>query len=102
MNIMMHPMSCFCLISLAAVASALSKPPTICAWEPVLSLDAGAVFSAQIQNPWAKRCQAVLRFSDPTFLPITWVFEPIHCLGSEEANFTVPTGVPNGDAYIEW
>lgn len=98
----MRFISCVCLILLTVVAAALKESPAICAWQPVLPLGAGSVFSARIHNPWLKRCQAVLRFGDPTYLPITWVFEPINCLGSEEANFTVPTGVPNGDAYVEW
>lgn len=87
---------------LIASVGAFKSPPAICTWDPVLSVVAGSRVSAHVDNPLAERCQAVLRFDDSTFLPLAWSFEPMGCVGPEVLEFTVPPGVPNGDAYITW
>lgn len=58
--------------------------------------------SLRVDNPLGKRCEAILGFADPAVLPITWSFGPVSCVGSEVIEFTVPAGVPNGDAFVAW
>jgi hypothetical protein len=56
----------------------------------------------RISNPGGKSCEAVLRFCDPAFLPITWSFAALTCQGPELAEFNVPKEAPSGDAYVTW
>ncbi|KAI1192385.1 hypothetical protein F5X97DRAFT_329693 [Nemania serpens] len=73
--------------------------PTVC---PHIAVRAGTTLSARIINPWAKPCQAQLRFADADILPVTFNFSPIACLGFQIAQFTVPLTSPNGDAFVSW
>lgn len=103
MDLSQYPFVC-ALVACVFVtnANAFDQPPSICAWEPASLVPAGGIVSGRVGNAWARRCQAVLRFADPTFLPIAWLFNPIHCAGHEVAEFKVPLGVPNGDAFVTW
>ena len=76
-------------------------PPSICVWEPILSISAGTDVTAKI-GPSSRRCRADLHFDDTTYLALSWTFASIGCFGQETVTFTVPEGVPNGDAYITW
>lgn len=76
--------------------------PAVCLWEPVLQVAAGSEVAARISVALSRRCLAELAFSDSSFLPITWSFESLGCMGPETATIVLPSGVPNGDAYITW
>lgn len=39
-------------------------------------------------------------FSDKDFLPVTFSFEKIHCVGAQAAQFTVPPEAPNGASVL--
>ncbi|GJD05413.1 hypothetical protein ColKHC_14238 [Colletotrichum higginsianum] len=98
-------MKFFNLISFVAlIPSVLSMNgfPAICTWDPPISVEAGASLSARIDNPWAGRCTANLRFADSEFLPINWSFNAIQCADFELAQLSVPVDLPNGDSYIIW
>ncbi|KAH6881118.1 hypothetical protein B0T10DRAFT_551397 [Thelonectria olida] len=86
---------------LAVGVSALNQAPDICAWEPS-PVTAGSVRTAGILNPFAARCEAVLDFDNPNYLPITWSFDAVDCEDVQIAQFTLPLAVPNGGAYITW
>lgn len=92
----------FALAFVLKVNAAFGGPPEICAWGPSLSVMAGSVMSARVENAWNRRCQAILEFEDTTFLPITWSFPSFDCPGTEEMQFTIPLGVPNGEALVTW
>ncbi|KAK2756591.1 hypothetical protein CKAH01_17171 [Colletotrichum kahawae] len=94
-------MKLFVLVSFVAlIPSVLSMNgfPAICTWDPPISVEAGASLSARIDNPWAGRCTATLRFADSEFLPINWSFDAIQCADFELAQLSVPVDLPNGDA----
>ncbi|KAI0836094.1 hypothetical protein F5Y06DRAFT_109216 [Hypoxylon sp. FL0890] len=76
--------------------------PTLCTWDPPLTIDTGNFLSARIDNPFGRRCQATLGFTDTDFFPITFDFEPRNCTGFQLAQFTIPQSSPNGDAYVLW
>ncbi|KAI1846583.1 hypothetical protein JX265_014033 [Neoarthrinium moseri] len=86
----------------SGAAVGANTAPTICALDPPLQANAGDSMTASLDNPQDSPCIATLSFADPAFLPITWIFEPISCQGLQVVQFTIPAGVPNGDAFIEW
>ncbi|KAF4957160.1 hypothetical protein FSARC_11369 [Fusarium sarcochroum] len=43
-----------------------------------------------------------MQFADATFLPVRFSFGTIQCDGQRINNFTVPRGVPNGEAEVIW
>ena len=47
-------------------------------------------------------CWAMLRSSDPDSLPVTYNFESKNCTRLEIATLQIPSGVPNGYAWINW
>ena len=50
-----------------------------------------------------RRCEATLKFSNLDFLELHFGFEFLTCLGDlQAAEFTIPSEVPNGDAYPLW
>ncbi|WQF89392.1 hypothetical protein CDEST_14406 [Colletotrichum destructivum] len=74
--------------------------PAVCAWDPAIVVEAGSILSAKIDNPWNNRCEATLQFLDPTYLPITWTFDPANCKGQQLGQFVVPKSAPSGDAVV--
>ena len=61
------------------------------------------MFVYRNENPYWKKCRAVLHFADPEFVPITYSFTPtVPCSGPQVTSFVVPPGAPNGDARIIW
>ena len=60
------------------------------------------LIQASVNNPFGKPCRATLKFSDANFLPVSFTFERVRCLGSQVAEFRVPLEAPNGDAFIFW
>lgn len=49
-----------------------------------------------------RRCEATIQFSDPSFLPMSYSFESVPCDGLQINVFTIPDGVPNGEAVVIW
>ena len=94
-------------------SSPACAPGTLRRWRPLdlcslpgisqhLPLQEDCLNSFRVDNLLGKRCEAILAFADPAVLPITWSFAPMSCVGSEVIEFTVPAGVPNGDAFVAW
>ena len=44
----------------------------------------------------------MIQFEDTVFLPIRYSFQPIACDGRQLNSFTIPEGVPNGEAHVFW
>ncbi|KAK0369000.1 hypothetical protein CLIM01_13643 [Colletotrichum limetticola] len=87
---------------LVKTSFSLQSQSAVCAWEPAAIVEAGSVVSATFNNPWSSRCEATLQFSDPAYLPVTWIFDPVVCKGQQIGQFSVPRGAPNGDAVATW
>ncbi|KAF2028947.1 hypothetical protein EK21DRAFT_90163 [Setomelanomma holmii] len=47
-------------------------------------------------------CEATLRFSNPSYLPLSWTVQPLNCAGDQTATFKVPVESPNGTVVLEW
>lgn len=90
------------VIYFAAHGSALGGISELCTWEPMLPVKAGSDISVKIQNPWGDECRAELEFSDDKFPKMAWLFKATDCVDLQLAEFNVPSGAPNGDAYITW
>ncbi|KAH7151945.1 hypothetical protein B0J13DRAFT_547235 [Dactylonectria estremocensis] len=86
----------------AAHGSALGGTSELCTWEPMLPVKAGSDISVKIQNPWGDECRAELEFSDDKFPKMAWLFKATDCVDLQLAEFKVPSGAPNGDAYLTW
>ncbi|KAI3322909.1 hypothetical protein HD806DRAFT_536088 [Xylariaceae sp. AK1471] len=87
----------------AAWALSPAYTPGLCISSPVLQLNAGcSVVSAVVEDELDRRCIAILSFGNDDFLPVSYSFEPLPCLGQQIASFHIPTDAPNGDAYITW
>ncbi|RSL64915.1 hypothetical protein CEP53_003872 [Fusarium sp. AF-6] len=101
---MMHPKLSLALTALflhEAWAFSLQYP--LCLADPVLALDAGrSTLSAVVHFPTETRCEATLHFSDTSFLPIRYTFQPLSCDGGQVLKFKVPEGSPNGDVDVIW
>ncbi|KAH8742958.1 hypothetical protein F5883DRAFT_623665 [Diaporthe sp. PMI_573] len=66
-----------------------------------LSLIAGvSTVSAVYDRPFWNKCLAQLFFANPKFEPITFNFDQVGCFEQQIAEFRVPPGVPNGEAYV--
>ncbi|KAL4418330.1 hypothetical protein CABS03_01681 [Colletotrichum abscissum] len=87
---------------LVKTSFSLQGQSAVCAWEPAAIVEAESVISATFNNPWSSRCEATLQFSDPAYLPVTWIFDPVVCKGQQIGQFSVPRGAPNGDAVVIW
>ncbi|KAL4412161.1 hypothetical protein CABS03_06586 [Colletotrichum abscissum] len=87
---------------LVKTSFSLQGQSAVCAWEPAADVEAESVISATFNNPWSSRCEATLQFSDPAYLPVTWIFDPVVCKGQQIGQFSVPRGAPNGDAVVTW
>ncbi|KAH7175739.1 hypothetical protein EDB81DRAFT_939853 [Dactylonectria macrodidyma] len=90
------------VIYFAAHGSALGGISELCTWEPMLPVKAGSDLSVKIQNPWGDECRAELDFSDDNFPKMAWLFKATDCVDLQLAEFKVPSGAPNGDAYLTW
>ncbi|KAI1861528.1 hypothetical protein JX265_009495 [Neoarthrinium moseri] len=91
------------LLPVLAWAGSLAPPLGVCVSEPLLALDAGiSTVSTIINDDSSHRCQASMDFADPSFLVLSYLFEPFNCTGSRAMSFVVPEGVPNGRAFITW
>ncbi|KAH7131180.1 hypothetical protein EDB81DRAFT_906164 [Dactylonectria macrodidyma] len=58
--------------------------------------------SITFDSPMERRCEATIHFSDPSFLPMSYSFASVPCDGLQINVFTIPNGVPNGDADVIW
>ncbi|KAJ0123522.1 hypothetical protein J7T55_011987 [Diaporthe amygdali] len=76
--------------------------PRVCLAEPPIGLTAGGPLSFDVQNPFNATCEAVLAYSDPNFLPTSFVFEPTTCSGVQVAQLIVPPEAPNGNATVSF
>lgn len=100
-------------------AKALAAELPLCLQEPVISIEAGvsnisavlvisgtlllnATNTARVDTPLNGLCEATMLFSEPTFLPIRFLFKSIPCDGQQINTFTVPKGVPNGIVEVTW
>ncbi|RSL89670.1 hypothetical protein CEP52_014851 [Fusarium oligoseptatum] len=90
------------VVYFAAHGLALGGISQLCTWEPMLPVKAGSPLSVKIENPWGERCRAELEFSDDKFPKMAWSFSAIDCVDLQLAEFVVPSGAPNGDAYLTW
>ncbi|OAQ57881.2 hypothetical protein VFPPC_11343 [Pochonia chlamydosporia 170] len=92
------------LIGVGSVAAGVATLPTICQSTPPLALIAADLVSAKIEvaSTGAGHCQAVVRFKNEAFWPITVDFGQISCLGDQIAEFTLPADAPPGAASIYW
>ncbi|KAE8442185.1 hypothetical protein EG329_003773 [Mollisiaceae sp. DMI_Dod_QoI] len=83
--------------------AAMVGTPTVCMSGPAVTAQAGAMLTATVNNnSQGKPCKATLSFPNADFLPVYFDFLGVGCTGLEILEFTVPMGVPNGDAYISW
>ncbi|KAL2281213.1 hypothetical protein FJTKL_11663 [Diaporthe vaccinii] len=90
-------------IILALSVYALATPfPRVCLAEPPIRLVAGENSSFTVENPFNATCVAILAYADPNFLPTSFLFEPITCLGTQTAQLIVPPESPNGDVTISF
>ncbi|KAF4997704.1 hypothetical protein FDECE_12011 [Fusarium decemcellulare] len=90
------------IVYFAAHGQAAGGIPNFCTWEPKLPVEAGSDLSVKIENPWGEKCRAELEFSDARFSKMAWSFTALDCVDLQLAEFTVPSGAPNGDAYLTW
>ncbi|KAG4258494.1 hypothetical protein FPRO03_03448 [Fusarium proliferatum] len=89
------------LFYLTTCGAALGNILEFCTEEPALSVEAGSDLSMKLQNSFGAECSAELEFSDGT-PSMKWYFKAVECADAQLARFSVPFGVPNGDAYITW
>ncbi|EWG46557.1 hypothetical protein FVEG_15983 [Fusarium verticillioides 7600] len=71
-----------------------------CTEEPALAVEPGTQLAMKLNIKDDALCTAEIAFSE--YLTFSWRFQPEHCGGPQLAQFTLPTGIPNGDAYITW
>lgn len=89
---------------LVAVTGAFEDWPLVCISSPPMQLVAGTTNVSSItESLYGEKCRALLQFTDPDFVPITFSFPPgVPCSGPRVASFLVPPGAPNGDARVIW
>ncbi|KAE9574198.1 hypothetical protein CGMCC3_g9856 [Colletotrichum fructicola] len=102
-NIMDMNILIVAILILSSTAAAQQGRPTVCVSDPAILVEAGSTISARLfDDSWNSRCEAVLRFTDPAYLPMTWTFDPINCKGQLFGQFVVPRNAPTGDAVVSW
>ncbi|RKK18865.1 hypothetical protein BFJ66_g932 [Fusarium oxysporum f. sp. cepae] len=84
----------------AGFGAGLGERQGFCTEEPALAVGPGTQLAMKLNIKDDTLCTAEIAFSE--YLAISWRFQPEHCGGPQLAQFTLPIGIPNGDAYITW
>lgn len=79
--------------------SLVAGTPATFRWDPFISY-IDLTTSGSIQNPLNSICEALLDFDNDQFLPVSFLFAPIQCAGTQVAGFNVPIEVPSGDVRL--